>query len=329
MQDMTTTIYFSSNKLGDVTSEQLQKALDRFALGRLRGCRRTASGAGGQTLFLESDGGEFVLKGNPLYEGQLNEERHFATGLLQRGLPVPAPYRLDERTDIFGWPYAVMPRLPGIHPRDLALEDEESLRKLSCLLADTLHRMHEWKSESSGEWIPASGEVEPFPGSYREWLYSRIRRWLRDAENYAPVAAEDWAWAEDILDAATDSFDRFDRPVYVMGDFKFDNLLVRRNGDRWELSGLFDFTNGYFGDGAADLPKVATQFIDRGRSDLAERFVLAYRDGLDDVEGFDQRIKVHMLHQKVLDWGCFHAIGAVSWNPEWTFREWASRYIRR
>ncbi|MGU3470464.1 phosphotransferase family protein [Paenibacillus sp. D51F] len=138
---------------------------------------------------------------------------------------------------------------------------------------------------------------------------------------------KDWAWAGEILDAASDSFDRFDRPVYVMGDFKFDNLLVRRSVEQWELSGLFDFTNGYFGDGAADLTKIATQFIDRGRSDLAERFLRAYRDGLDDKEGFDQRIKVHMLHQKVLDWGCFHAIGAVSWNPEWTFRDWASRYI--
>ena len=28
-------------------------------------------------------------------------------------MPAPWPYHIDDTTDIFGWPYALMPRLPG------------------------------------------------------------------------------------------------------------------------------------------------------------------------------------------------------------------------
>jgi hygromycin-B 7''-O-kinase len=113
---MTTTIYFSSNRLGEVTHEQLQRVLDRFDLGRLLSFGRTAEGVMGQTLYISSTAGQFVLKGNPLFSGQWVEERYMVEQLHTRtSIPVPAPYLVDDTEDIFGWSYAVMPRLYGEH----------------------------------------------------------------------------------------------------------------------------------------------------------------------------------------------------------------------
>lgn len=64
---MTTKIFFSSNPLGDITSEQLQLMLDRFNLGKLISSGKTSKGVGKQTLYVTSSSGEYVLKGNPLF----------------------------------------------------------------------------------------------------------------------------------------------------------------------------------------------------------------------------------------------------------------------
>ena len=33
-------------------------------------------------------------------------------------MPVPWPYLFDARSDIFGWPYVLMPRMPGLQLSD-------------------------------------------------------------------------------------------------------------------------------------------------------------------------------------------------------------------
>lgn len=105
---MTTKIIFGSkNRLGTITTEQLQAMLDRFKLGKLISFSSTAQGAMGQTMFITSTDGEFVLKGNPLYPGQLEEEKFFVDQLNQiTDIPVPSPYVFDPSDDIFGWSYA-------------------------------------------------------------------------------------------------------------------------------------------------------------------------------------------------------------------------------
>ena len=71
---MTSKIIFGSNKLGALQGEQVQAMLKKHELGELISFERTDQGAMGQTMFVESSKGHFVLKGNPLYEGQLQEE---------------------------------------------------------------------------------------------------------------------------------------------------------------------------------------------------------------------------------------------------------------
>ncbi|WKL04904.1 hypothetical protein Q0F98_19975 [Paenibacillus amylolyticus] len=72
---MTTRIYFGSNQLGEVAAVSLQDALNELDLGTLEDYRRTDKGVMGQTLLIRSSRGEYILKGNPLYAGQLQEEK--------------------------------------------------------------------------------------------------------------------------------------------------------------------------------------------------------------------------------------------------------------
>ncbi|MCY9166527.1 hypothetical protein [Bacillus atrophaeus] len=81
---MTAEIIFASNKLGIINDDQLQSMLDKINLGKIISSKKTANGAMGQTMFVSSTEGAFVFKGNPLYTGQLVEEKFFVEELNRR-----------------------------------------------------------------------------------------------------------------------------------------------------------------------------------------------------------------------------------------------------
>lgn len=66
--DMDTRWY--SQRLGMLSTQQLQTALDRFQLGRLIHAEPVPLGNFGQNVFLTSTQGAFVLRGNPLDASQ-------------------------------------------------------------------------------------------------------------------------------------------------------------------------------------------------------------------------------------------------------------------
>lgn len=59
---MTAEIIFASNKLGIINDDQLQSMLDKINLGKIISSKKTANGAMGQTMFVSSTEGAFVLK---------------------------------------------------------------------------------------------------------------------------------------------------------------------------------------------------------------------------------------------------------------------------
>jgi hygromycin-B 7''-O-kinase len=327
---LTTEIFFSSNKLGEVTNEQLQLMLNRFDLGKLISFEKTQKGVGNQTLFVTSSLGEYVLKGNPLYEGQFIEEKFYVDNLLRRTkLPVPDPYLIDELEDIFGWSYSIMPRFTGRHFNESGFEAElsrEDKQQIAELLARSLCEMHQWKAEVYGEFNPKRQNILPFKGPYKTWLYNRIRYWLEDAKKYSVITNGDAGWVENLLADSEEAFDGLHSPNFVMGDFKAENILVQQNSDGWKLSGIFDFTTGYFGDGVADLPRMIAMYLENGEEELAKRFISIYYNHTEAKEAFLERFRVHMLHQRVLDWGCAKAINNVTWDNNLSFSQWAERY---
>lgn len=326
---LSTTIYFSSNPIGEVTDRQLQAVLDRYNLGTLISTDKTHHGIGNQTLFIRSSTGEYVLKGNPLFDTQFIEERYFVHNLRCRTeLPVPDPYEVDETQHILAFSYAVMPRLPGIHlsGTEAGLEWDEK-KKIADRYAEGLLQLHSWKTTVFGEFAPDKpGNIRLFAGGYPAWLYARIRYWLKDAAKYSEITEADAIWVEHVLQASATAFLQLQTPCFVMGDYKTDNILMERTPDGWRLNGIFDFTMGYFGDGIADLPRMAAMYLEQGEQELAEHLILAYYNGSDEREGFVDRFRVHMLHQRVLDWGCAKATNSVTWDPQLSFTDWASPF---
>jgi hygromycin-B 7''-O-kinase len=177
--------------LGKVTDQQLQRMLNRFNLGKLISFQRTSKGVGNQTMFVISSSGEYVLKGNPLFEGQFVEEKFYVDNLLRRTkLPVSSAYLIDVSEDIFGWNYSVMSRLPGTHFNEEAELSREDKIQIAELLALSLSELHTWKVDQYGEFDPKNQTVRPFEDSYKSWLYKRIRYWLEDAKKYSVIPRE-------------------------------------------------------------------------------------------------------------------------------------------
>lgn len=225
-----------------------------------------------------------------------------------------------------------MPRLHGVHmndPQCRASLGAADRMDIASSAANILNEMHGWTVNQYGELDPQTLKIRPFEGSYKEWLYNRIRFWLQDAKQYSQITRADTEWVEEVLRASADEFDKHCSPTFVMGDFKAENMLVAYDTVRqaWRISGIFDFTTGYFGDGVADLPKMVIMYWDFEEQEAARHFVQMYLQGSAIKEGFVDRFRVHMLHQRLLDWGCAKAIGAVTWDPQLAFSEWAKDYV--
>jgi len=103
-----------SRRLGKITPEQFQSALHRLAWVILSMLNRFPLACLGKMCLLPAPG-EFVLRGVPHYSWQFSTEQFFVEQLHQRThVPVPYPYFVESDTDIFGWSFVIMPRLPGI-----------------------------------------------------------------------------------------------------------------------------------------------------------------------------------------------------------------------
>ncbi|WP_413382086.1 phosphotransferase family protein [Alkalihalobacillus sp. 1P02AB] len=327
---MTTKIIFGSNKLGELNEAIIEQMLYRFHLGKLVSAKRTSNGAMGQTMFIQSTKGEFVLKGNPLFPGQFEEERFYIENLAKKTmLALPTPYIIDFEEDLTGWSYVLMPRKKGTHLNDnqkhlSEAEESQIVREIAKVLAE----MHQWKTPIFGEYKPLAGEVHPFESSYFQWLKERILYWLGDAKKYSTITELDEQFALDLIEQAKPVFDSLKVAEFVMGDFKVGNFVMDKISGQWKVSGIFDFTNAYFADGSNDLVKMFLYYIEKGKQSLVHELFNSYVQLIQkDTEQMKKRLTVHMLHQRVLDWGCFKAIGAVTWDDSLSFSEWVQPYV--
>src|SRR5919112_6152635 len=92
-----------SRRLGPIEDGQFRSALQRLGLGEFVRAEPIADGLFGQNVFVSSTTGEYVLRGAPHYDWQLQSERFFARLLHERTrAPVPWPYVIDPAADIFG-----------------------------------------------------------------------------------------------------------------------------------------------------------------------------------------------------------------------------------
>jgi hygromycin-B 7''-O-kinase len=230
-----------SQRLGALSPHQFQAALTRFGLGTFVDATPVSQGLFGQNVFVRSSQRAFVLRGAPHYPWQFPKERFGAT-LLHQHTPVPVayPYLLDPSTDIFGWPYLLMPRLHGTSPTDPHLTDTEQL-DIAQALGHNLVHMHQLTWPVAGAYDLTSNSIQPFGEGFAHWIVADIRRWLAAARaNGVATTPDDIMWIEQVIGEAHSALARAFQPCFVMNDYNPGNVLVYRLDGSWRVSGLFD-----------------------------------------------------------------------------------------
>jgi hygromycin-B 7''-O-kinase len=323
-----------SKRLGTLFPDQLQTALDHFGLGTLLRAEPVTLGLFGQNVFLMTDNGEYVLRGAPHYAWQFPKERFFARLLHENtSVPVPWPYLIDYSDGIFGWSYAIMPRLAGLQLIDPQFQERQSPEDrfgIACAMGETLACMHTLTWSHCGEYNADSDDIQPLDVTFAEWIVARVREYLELAIPHSDRTTEvDVRWVEDLIAQATDALQVPFEPCFVMHDFKEGNAVAKRIQGTWRISGVFDLMEPYFGDGEADLSRSVAVYAAKDPA-LARAFVQAYLKqslayGNPRRYGFAERFPIYMLLDRLIIWQYGQRHG-VWWDPGLTLREWASPF---
>jgi aminoglycoside phosphotransferase (APT) family kinase protein len=319
-----------SRRLGILTPGQFQAALTRFELGDFVAAEPVSRGLFGQNVFVTSIRARYVLRGVPHYDWQFPKERFGARLLHSRTcVPVAHPYLLDETSDIFGWPYLIMPRLPGISPPDEQLGDGDRLA-IARALGHNLAEVHALVWPFAGGYDLATDTVQPFAEGYEQWLAADVRAWLERARGHGATTPGPPAWVERLLHEARPALAEPFEPCCVLNDYNPGNVLVDNDGGAWRVTGLFDLMEYYFGDGEADLMRLIATYLDCGRAidaQLAHAFGSAYLERRPPRPGFAARYRLFMARDRLIAWEFGTRPGMNWFAAGQSFRSYAEPYV--
>src|SRR5215210_7844751 len=320
-----------SRRLGSIDDEQFRSALERLGLGEFVRAEPVAGGLFGQNVFLTSTLGEYVLRGAPHYDWQLPAERFFARLLHERTrAPVPWPYILDPGDDIFGWSYALMPRMPGLKPSDIAageaLTSDERLG-MARAMGENLALMHLLNWPRPGRYDLATDTIVPLEESWAEWLAAEARRWLALARGHSDRTTDaDARWVEDLLRSSSDALGEPFEPRFVMHDYGEHNVTFEHTDELWRVSGVFDLMEAFFGDREMDLSRQTAFYLEED-PELARVFLRTYLELLPAPPGFQERFPAYMLLDRLVVWEyARRSQHEPWWDERLTLREWAEPY---
>jgi hygromycin-B 7''-O-kinase len=320
-----------SRRLGSIDDGQFLSALERLGLGEFVRAEPVAGGLFGQNVFVASTTGEYVLRGAPHYDWQLPAERFFARLLHERTrTTVPWPYILDPDDDIFGWSYALMPRMPGLKPSDIAADEEltnDERLGMARAMGENLALMHVLNWPHPGRYDLATDTIVPLEESWTEWLAAEARRWLALARRHSDRTTDaDACWIEALLRSSSDSLDEPFEPRFVMHDYGEHNVTFEQTDELWRVSGVFDLMEAFFGDSEMDLSRQTAFYLEED-PDLAHMFLRTYLGLLPARPGFQERFPVYMLLDRLVVWEYAQRPQQEPWwEPELTLREWAEPY---
>jgi aminoglycoside phosphotransferase (APT) family kinase protein len=320
-----------SQRLGPISEAQLQAALDRFGLGRLVSAAPIPFGLFGQNVFVNSTHGAYILRGAPHYDWQLPAEQFFARLLHERtAAPTPWPYLLDPADAIFGWSYALMPRLPGRPLADPAVPEaltDDDLHGIARALGVTLAELQTLRWPHAGRYDHDTGTIAPFATSYGAWVIERIDQLLASIRTHSSqTTADDLVWIRQVLEQAASALAEPLEPRFVMEDYTPYNTTAEPTDAGWRISGVFDLMTAHFGDGEADLSRSTAIFLDRDPA-LAASFLRAYLEQTTPRPGFAARFPAYMLYDRLIIWEYLER-AAPGWQEQpQTLRAWAEPYV--
>ena len=319
-----------SKRLGTLSHAQLQSALARFDLGELFAAEPAPGGLFGQNVFLTSSRGEFVLRGCPHGEDQLPKERFFARLLHERAcVPVPWPYRLEPSPEIFGWGFAIVPRLPGLCvglPEVRKSLAPGELANVAGALGAGLAELHAAVWPYLGEYDLASDDIARIELDYEEWVIARLRARLAECRRASSATTEDdVAWVESIVARSRVALRGEFAPTFVHVDYTEGNALVERTGSGWRVSGVLDLMTGYFGDPEADLVRLLAHYARVDRV-AAHRFLDAYQSRRPLRPGSADRLAFYALADSITLWE-YGQRNRVWFGDGMCLRDFAQRFV--
>jgi hygromycin-B 7''-O-kinase len=320
-----------SRRLGSIDDGQFRSALERLGLGEFVRAEPGAGGLFGQNVFVASTTGEYVLRGAPHYDWQLPSERFFARLLHERTrAPVPWPYILDPDDDIFGWSYALMPRMPGLQLSDRAAAEgltRDERFGMARAMGENLALMHELCWPRPGRYDLATDTIAPLEKSWTEWVGAEARRWLALARGHSDRTTDaDAGWVEDLLRSSYDALGEPFEPRFVMHDYGEHNVTFEQTHRLWCVSGVFDLMEAFFGDREMDLSR-QTAFYLKEDPELARMFLRTYLGLLPARPGFPEQFPAYMLLDRLVVWEyAQRPQGEPWWDPGLTLRQWAEPY---
>jgi len=330
--ESTMTIRKYSTRLGNISDEQLQAALNCFDLGEFLCAEPIPFGLFGQNLFVTSTAGDFVLRGVPHYDWQFPTEKFFTEQLHARTyVPVPYPYLFNPAAEIFGWPFVIMPKMSGLQLADSQVVARLSMaerRGVARALAAMLIEIQTLTWEHAGRYKTETQTIEPMPEDYRIWIVQRIRELIAQAKSYNDnTTTADAAWVEDIITRTAHACLTPYQPCLVLEDYKEPNVVVAQDETGWQVSGVFDFMTAHFGDGEADLARQVGTYL-RETPGLADEFVQVYLQNKAVQPGFAERQQLYMLYDSLLIWSFWqgHA-GGLPEDKTLKLEQWAGPFV--
>ena len=322
-----------TKRLGAIEPAQFQAALDRFDLGTFVAATPISFGLFGQNVFVTSTHGEWVLRGCPHYDWQFPTEQYFVQLIHeQTRVPVPYPYLVDPATDIFGWSYVCMPRMPGIQLADEALVAQlsgDDRLGLARAMARTLAELHTMHSDSAGTYDYQAHTIRPFATNYREMILESIRDLLATSQSYnANTTDLDAAWVERVVRNNQAAMHKPWSISLVLRDFKEANLVAQKQQGEWQISGVFDLMEAHFGDGDSDLVRQVGHYLRRAAPMYAGEFIREYLQLRPVAPGFIEWQQLYMLYDSLIIWSYFQrAEGGLPENKALSLEEWASPFV--
>jgi len=112
-----------------------------------------------------------------------------------------------------------------------------------------------------------------------------------------------------------------------MQDYKPGNMLIDKINKCWQVTGLFDLMESYFGNGEADLSRMFCVYVEMKRRDLAKLFVESYLKSKGKHEGFKKRFPVFVVLDRSIIWEWSQRSDRPWWDKKMTFRQWVEFYL--
>jgi hygromycin-B 7''-O-kinase len=183
--------------------------------------------------------------------------------------------------ELEGWKYLVVTQLSGlpmkeVWPELVAAEQLEIVSQLGVLIRE-LH----------SHAAPSNGPLN------RDW-YGFVERQAREAVERQRACNANPEWLRSLpefLDASLESLPTTFEPVVLHGDVHLGNLLIRRTGGKWRITGLFDFADSFCGFREYEFISPGVLMV-QGRRELQRAMLRSY--------GYEEADLDHGLRRRLM-----------------------------